>query len=298
MHLRPLPHPNAPWAAACGALVGLIVALGAPLTQAAPVSWSKLPSFAKLGSGQAIQLKQALETFSSYHGCTETVASCLRKERNRGTELAWRLAEYAIFLASRDLKAAAILTVLDRRKVSSLPAVLHTIPLAGWPRLGPAEAKVVLVEYADFRCAHCAKVAPLLLQLLKRYPKDLAIVFKTYPLRTYGESLLAAQAALAAHKQGQFWPMAELLFRHQDKHHLAGLNSLAAELKLDLPRFSASLAAKDGLRMIERAKIEGLRQGISSTPALFFNGKRYLLRKDERHLRNRIEEELLLLNSK
>jgi len=89
--------------------------------------------------------------------------------------------------------------------------------------------------------------------------------------------------------------MAQLLFANSDRHTEPGVLKLARKAKLDLGRFRAAMKDVNLLKQIERNKIEGVRLGIKGTPTLFFNGKPHFLRKDERHLRDRIEEELELL---
>jgi protein-disulfide isomerase len=110
--------------------------------------------------------------------------------------------------------------------------------------------------------------------------------------------MLAAQAAHAAHRQGKFWPMARLLFERQDSHTEQGALKLAREVGLRLDTFQAAQKELALLREIEANKILGLRLGVAATPALFVNGKPFLLPKDELHLVDRVEEELELLEEK
>ena len=74
--------------------------------------------------------------------------------------------------------------------------------------------------------------------------------------------------------------MIDALFKNRSEHTEKGVEMLAKVVGLDLERFRAVMKDKALLKQIERNKIEGLRLGVKGTPALYFNGKRYQLRKD------------------
>jgi protein-disulfide isomerase len=81
---------------------------------------------------------------------------------------------------------------------------------------GPANAYVTVLVYSDFPCFSCAKLAVLLKSLLEKYPKNLRVVFRAFPLISkYDKSALSAQAAEAAGSQGKFWEMHDFLFSKQ-----------------------------------------------------------------------------------
>jgi protein-disulfide isomerase len=83
------------------------------------------------------------------------------------------------------------------------------------PFVGPKDAKVTVVQFFDYRCAHCkAEAAPAVAQLIKKYP-DVRFVFKEYPI--FGvPSQAAARAALAAWKKGNYLPVYEQMMAAPD----------------------------------------------------------------------------------
>ncbi len=259
----------------------------------AHVPFAKLPHGRALSAAKRAVATEAMRDVHSFHGCDKTIIACLQR-RNAKTEIAWRLADYVAFLAGKGLDAKTITKILARRRESLLGKV-HKIAVLAWPRVGSVKAPVTIVEFADFRCTHCAKVTPLLESLVKRYKGKLAVVFKAHPLKPYGAHLITAQAALAAQRQGKFWTMAESLYAHRDQHDKAGVRALAQKLGLNLGNFDASMTDRMILRQIERSKIEGLRLGIRGTPTLYVNGRQFLLRKDAMHLSQRVDDELFLL---
>jgi protein-disulfide isomerase len=253
----------------------------------------RVPGFSKLSSGEREVARAAMKQITCYHGCKNKIERCLDAKPRCKT--AWRVARYIVFLAGKKLTAEQIAAVVDLRRRSVTPAKRHTISARLAPRLGAKKPSLTVVEYADFRCRHCAVVSPVLERLVKAHKGKVSLVFKVYPLRFKGPHLVAARAALAAHRQGKFWPMAHLLFENHDQHTAAGVERLARKAKLDLDRFRAAMKDNNLLKELERNKIEGMRLGLSGTPTLFFNGKPHLLRKDARHLKDRLEEELELL---
>jgi protein-disulfide isomerase len=280
--------------AACAALIAW-TALAAP-SAAAPLAipWAKLEGAVDLLANERETVAQILRSARGYVGCTKTVAECLAAKPV--VPAAWRLARYVVFLAGQGLDEKELGAVLAQRRASVLPEKAQAIPLLGAPLLGDAQAKVVIVEYADFRCGHCAVVGPLLKALQQRRPKQVALCFKPYALAP-GPSVIAARAALAAHRQGKFWQLAELLFANPDQHTPDGVTELARRAKLDLAAFESAFGDRAILQQIDLLKIEGLRLGLKGTPTIFVNGKRYDMPKDARHLAERIDDELDLLDA-
>jgi len=72
--------------------------------------------------------------------------------------------------------------------------------------------------YSDFQSPASRKLAEVLIELQAIHPDDLRVVFRPYPLwPLHDKALLAAQAALAAGEQGEFWAMHDLLFARFDE---------------------------------------------------------------------------------
>lgn len=143
------------------------------------------------------------------------------------------------------------------------------------PVRGPASAPVTIVEFSDLQCPFCAHVAPILEQLLAKYPGEIKWVFKNYPLDFHLDSPLAHQAVLAAGEQGKFWEMHDLVFAGQSFIKRDDLIQKARNLNLDMTRFTNDLDSEKIKHHIESDKSEGAALGISGTPAFFINGKEY-----------------------
>jgi protein-disulfide isomerase len=108
--------------------------------------------------------------------------------------------------------------------------------------------------------------------VLEKYPNDVKLVFKNFPLSFHNFARKAATAALAAQDQGKFWEFHVKLFAS------SGLNDqriqdIAKELKLDLKRFNEKLKDSVLQELINRDIADGKDNEVNGTPAIFVNGK-------------------------
>lgn len=149
-----------------------------------------------------------------------------------------------------------------------------SIPTAGAPSIGPSNAPITLVEFSDFQCPYCIAATPEIKAVLSAYPAQVKLIFKEYPLEIHSQAELAAIAAVAAQKQGKFWPMYEAMFSTRDLSR-GNLLTLAQKNGLDLKRFEADLSATDVRETVIRDIQDGDRAGVQGTPTIFVNGKRY-----------------------
>lgn len=143
---------------------------------------------------------------------------------------------------------------------------------------GNRTAAAVLIEYADFQCPACAQYQSILNQLKDTYGDRLAVVYRHYPLPQHQYAQLAAQAAEAADKQGQFWPMHDLLFDRQTSWSQS-LNAkpifidYAKQLGLNVEQFTADLESQSIKDRIKTDVNSGNAARLPGTPSFFFNGK-------------------------
>jgi protein-disulfide isomerase len=109
--------------------------------------------------------------------------------------------------------------------------------------------------------------------VLEKYPQDVKLVHKNFPLRNHKFAVNAAKAALAAHRQGRFWDYHHKLFENYKQLNDAKFQALAADLGLDLERFSKDMNDPSIQRLIYRDFKEGRDASIRGIPAVFINGK-------------------------
>lgn len=169
--------------------------------------------------------------------------------------------------------------------------------------MGPADAKVTLVEFYDPECESCASFAPVVKKIYSDYGGKLRLVMRYMPL--HRNSITAANFLEASGEQGKYWEAQDLLFKKQgewgEKHgappdpNAPSINLLfdkyAKELGIDMDRARASITARKFDEKIERDRKDGQGLGVRRTPSFFVNG-RELARFGEADLRSLIEEEM------
>lgn len=111
--------------------------------------------------------------------------------------------------------------------------------------------------------------------MLARHPNDVRLVFKEFPLDIHSTAELAAEAALAAHAQGKFWPMHDKLYANFRQISHENIFKWAQEIGLDLVRFTADLNSGKYKKAVEKDITEGEQAGVAGTPTIFVNGKRF-----------------------
>ena len=161
---------------------------------------------------------------------------------------------------------------------------------------GNPKAGVTLIEYSDFQCPSCGSYFPLLKQLSDEYKDRVRIVYRHFPLDFHSHATLAAQAAEAAGRQGEFWKMHDLIFSRQKEwaSQVGSARSVfvgyAREIGLDMNRFEADLDSKEVRAAIEADRRSGDRLGVDGTPTFFLNGVRIQNPRGYNEFRNLIEK--------
>lgn len=157
--------------------------------------------------------------------------------------------------------------------------------------LGPKSAKVVLVEFADYECPYCQRVAPDVKKLKEEYGDRIAFTYKDFPLPNHSRAEKAAEAARCANKQNKFWEFHDELF-HSKELDVDQLKAQARALQLDSMQFDKCLDSGEQATAVAKDKKEGLRLGISGTPSFFVNGHYLSGALDYAGLREVIEQQL------
>jgi len=99
-------------------------------------------------------------------------------------------------------------------------------------------------------------------------------VFRQFPLPMHPDAHLAAQASLAAERQGKFWEFHDLLFKNQQALSRESLEGYAKEVKLNLAALQQSLDAHTEKAAVDADVSLGEGVFVNGTPTVFINGKR------------------------
>ncbi len=211
-------------------------------------------------------------------GCSMKIAQC------RMEDPACSYSRSLAMTAIRELKAGKSADQV-RAKVHELaeqgpppPKTLEDpvpISIDGDPFRGPADAKVTIVEFSDFQCPYCSAAAPAALKLVDQFSGRVKLVFKQFPLDMHKQAHLAAEASLAAHAQGKFWPLHDKMFANFRQLSRDNILKWAGESGLDVQRFTAELDSGKYRAAVDREIQQGTEAGVNGTPTFFVDGKRY-----------------------
>lgn len=127
--------------------------------------------------------------------------------------------------------------------------------------------------FSDFECPACAAGRRLLEHVERQNHGPLRICYKHFPLRQHEHARLAARAAVAAQRQGRFWPYHDLLFANQGGLERSDLLEYAAQLKLDHEHFVRDSDSERSAERVEHDANEGMSLRINATPTFFLNGR-------------------------
>jgi len=153
------------------------------------------------------------------------------------------------------------------------------IHVDGSPSKGPTDARVTLVEFADFECPHCRELWEALAAVEQKYPQ-VRVVYKDFPLtQIHPWANTAALAGRCAFQQSPeaFWKMHDAIFEKQDvispENVWDKLVEFATAAGLNADTFKTCLSAADTQKAIDRSHAEGVALGVNSTPTLYINGR-------------------------
>lgn len=159
------------------------------------------------------------------------------------------------------------------------PAQKVNVTNGRYPLLGNKDAKVTVVEFADFQCPFCEQwyktVEP---QIMKDYVNTgkIKFAFRDYPFLGQ-ESTDAANAASCANEQGKFWDYHNYLYEHQGQENSGtfskdNLKQFAVTLGLNTTQFNSCVDANKYAADNAADMKDGQAAGVQGTPATFVNG--------------------------
>ncbi|MEZ5500760.1 MAG: thioredoxin domain-containing protein [Steroidobacteraceae bacterium] len=161
------------------------------------------------------------------------------------------------------------------------------------PSLGPPDAPVTVVEFADFQCPFCAQMAPTLRRLRELYPDQVRVVFRQLPLRDiHPLAVDAAQASLCADSQGKFWDFHDRVFADQASLSRSFLLQIAESLTLDMPAFEKCMTDRRYNSQIAADVQAAQNLFVESTPYTFVNGRLVRGAVDVEELRRIVDQEI------
>ena len=132
------------------------------------------------------------------------------------------------------------------------------VPIGNSIVLGKADAPVTIVKWTDFQWPYCAKSVSLVDDILEKYPNDVKVVVKNFPLSFHKQARKAAKYALAADRQGKYKEMYHMImenFRKLKANEDLPLD-YAMELGLDVNKLKQDAADPYFEELIKKESLE------------------------------------------
>jgi protein-disulfide isomerase len=156
--------------------------------------------------------------------------------------------------------------------------VAWPVPLRGSPERGPRDALVTIVEFADFECPFCALAQKTVDEVMRRYPRDVRLVFKHFPLDAHRRARPAAMLALwvrARRGDAGFFAAADAMFARHGRLDDAELRGVGQRLGLGAAEVERALGQSSPHQAAIDADLDlGAELEVEGTPQFFVNGTR------------------------
>lgn len=175
------------------------------------------------------------------------------------------------------------------------------------------DAKVMIIEYADYQCPGCATTFPFLSEVVKEYKGKVGLIFRSFILSYHKNGTAAAYAANAAALQGYWQPFATLLFKNQSEWEDLNAEKRdekfktyfkeATNKKGNTEQFFKDMNSEAVKKKVKSDMAVARLVKISETPTIFVNGQKFSTNSVneadfKKNLKNLIDEELKKNESK
>ena len=142
------------------------------------------------------------------------------------------------------------------------------------PSIGPADAKLTVVEFLDYQCPFCNQVSSTFREAAATYGDRVRFIVRDFPVQElHPDAVTAAEAAGCAEVQGKFWPMHDRLFGLKGQMSRPDLDRAAEASGLDMPLYAACMDLHARIDEIQADAAAGVAAGVRGTPTFFFNGQ-------------------------
>lgn len=151
------------------------------------------------------------------------------------------------------------------------------LEIADAPFLGNKDAKIVIVEFFDFKCSNCLLAMPIMNQVAQKYGNQVKIIMRNFPVEsTHPGATQLAEMGVCANSQGNFWSLHNILFAEQATM-VSTLSDveiirLAEKAGLDVKKFQTCLNSNNTTVKVNRDYVDGFNFGVAGTPTFFVNG--------------------------
>jgi len=138
---------------------------------------------------------------------------------------------------------------------------------------GPTDAPVTIEFFADLESPVSRSANYVLEELMAKYPAQVRLQFRNFPLSFHPQAALAHDAAMTAAREGHFWEMANYVFDHQDSVREQDLIAYAGRLGIDPVKFAETIQKRRYAPRVDADVVDGFQRGVRGSPVIFVNGR-------------------------
>ena len=147
------------------------------------------------------------------------------------------------------------------------------------PYKGNKNAPVTVVEFVDFKCPNCKVSAPILADIVAKYPEKIHLIIRDFPAESlHPGATQLAEVGYCAAAQGKFWQFHDIMFANQDTIPevltAEDINSIATTIGADPTRLQQCATSEEAKREVNTDYLLGVSAGVRGTPTFFINGER------------------------
>jgi protein-disulfide isomerase len=142
---------------------------------------------------------------------------------------------------------------------------------------GPADARVVLVEFFDPACETCREFHPYVKELVAGHPGKVRLVLRYAPFHQGADTMVLILEA--ARRQNRFWETLEVIYATQPQwasHHQPQpelIWQFLPDAGVDVERIRKDIRDPDLMAVMHQDLADGRALGVRKTPQFFVNGK-------------------------
>lgn len=142
------------------------------------------------------------------------------------------------------------------------------------PSRGPDDAPITIVMFSDYECPYCHRGMATVREVMARYPREVRLVVRNFPLSIHASAHAAAATSVCAEAQGRFWAVHDGFFGSDAPLDEGRIKQVAAAAGLDMGALAACLAEPATDAKVEADQRAGMLAAVQGTPAFFINGIR------------------------
>jgi len=127
---------------------------------------------------------------------------------------------------------------------------------------------------------------------MEEYKGKIKFYLINYPYKYRDFAFISAEALLAAGDQGKYWEMHDILLENSPDLSREKLIAYAAEIGIDVKKFTADLDAMKHKVRIDSDVDKAVKFDFYNTPTFVINGRIVIGNVPYKHLKKVVEEEL------